>query len=88
VQAIAYCKENTAVVTVAWDQQLGEHVLPREVGWRRLNTGEPLRVYPRQRRCSHPGCDTRLCRYNPDDTCALHGGWHDRATRPGESHSR
>ena len=36
------------------------------------------------RRCAHPGCATRLSRYNPDDRCTAHGGWSDASVkRPG-----
>ena len=32
------------------------------------------RVVPAGRICAHPGCETRLSRYNPLSVCALHAG--------------
>lgn len=44
------------------------------------------------RRCSHPECQTKLSRYNPDDTCTAHGGWSDATVKrpgrkPGSAHT-
>ena len=33
------------------------------------------------RRCAAEGCDTRLSRYNPADTCNRHEGWRDKRMR-------
>lgn len=48
---------------------------------RRLTSGEAMAQYDPERRCSRPGCDCRLSRYNPSETCSLHLGWADGATR-------
>lgn len=40
-----------------------------------LSSGAPLQQQGGSRLCSHPDCTTRLSRYNPDPTCARHGGW-------------
>lgn len=40
-----------------------------------LSSGAPLHAATEARRCAHPECPTRLSRYNPDTTCARHGGW-------------
>jgi hypothetical protein len=40
-----------------------------------LSSGPPLTQQGDQRMCEHPDCTTRLSRYNPDATCARHGGW-------------
>jgi hypothetical protein len=40
-----------------------------------LASGEPLPQQATARSCRHPECSTRLSRYNPDETCARHGGW-------------
>lgn len=40
-----------------------------------LSSGAPLEQQGLTRRCDHPDCTTRLSRYNPDPTCARHGGW-------------
>jgi hypothetical protein len=40
-----------------------------------LSSGAPLEAQAIARLCAHPECTTRLSRYNPDATCARHGGW-------------
>jgi hypothetical protein len=40
-----------------------------------LASGAPLEQTSAGRYCSHPDCATLLSRYNPDATCATHGGW-------------
>ena len=45
---------------------------------RPLESGKPLSTWGVQRRCTAPGCDTLLSRYNPADTCTSHGGWRNR----------
>lgn len=40
-----------------------------------LSSGIPLDQITADRMCAHPDCSTRLSRYNPDSTCARHGGW-------------
>lgn len=40
-----------------------------------LRNGKPLDQFAAQRLCSAPGCMARLSRYNPNTTCAAHGGW-------------
>jgi hypothetical protein len=42
-----------------------------------LNVGRPLDTFAAQRHCTYPGCTVRLSRYNPNPTCATHGGWHE-----------
>lgn len=42
---------------------------------------------PEARACAHPGCATRLSRYNPDPSCGAHGGWLDPDARRGTSNS-
>ena len=39
-----------------------------------LNNGRPLDQFSSQRSCGAPGCTARLSRYNPNATCAAHGG--------------
>jgi hypothetical protein len=34
------------------------------------------RTYEPERRCSHPGCITRLSAYNGLDTCFVHSKFH------------
>lgn len=47
-----------------------------------LNNGKPLDQFAAQRCCAAPGCTARLSRYNPNPTCAAHGGWNEpRQTR-------
>ncbi len=41
----------------------------------RLGGGTPLAQFSDGRSCAHPGCTSRLSRYNPNPTCAAHGGW-------------
>jgi len=40
-----------------------------------LSSGQPLDRYPAARSCAFPGCVARLSSYNPNSTCAAHGGW-------------
>jgi hypothetical protein len=40
-----------------------------------LSSGVPLERASTRRTCEHPDCSTTLSRYNPDSTCARHGGW-------------
>ena len=40
-----------------------------------LSNGRPLDQFAEQRNCASPGCSARLSRYNPNPTCAAHGGW-------------
>ncbi|MDQ3710424.1 MAG: hypothetical protein M3387_14185 [Actinomycetota bacterium] len=40
-----------------------------------LDGGKPLDQYASNRNCTHPQCSARLSRYNPNPTCAAHGGW-------------
>jgi hypothetical protein len=40
-----------------------------------LSSGSPMEQADAGRSCAHPDCPTRLSRYNPDATCATHGGW-------------
>lgn len=42
-----------------------------------LNGGKPLERYAGGRACAYPGCAARLSRYNPNPTCATHGGWSE-----------
>jgi hypothetical protein len=42
-----------------------------------LSSGKPINQRQEQRSCAYPGCVTRLSRYNPDQCCAVHGGWAD-----------
>lgn len=46
-----------------------------------LSNGKPLEQVPGTRSCVHPGCTTRLSRYNPHAHCAAHGGWADAERR-------
>lgn len=46
-----------------------------------LRGGVALAQFEEGRRCSHPACDSLLSRYNPNDTCAAHGGWRTEAQR-------
>lgn len=41
-----------------------------------LRNGKPLDQYAEQRSCAAPGCTVNLSRYNPQPTCATHGGWN------------
>jgi hypothetical protein len=47
----------------------------------RLDSGEALEQFAPDRACTHPGCEARLSRYNPSDTCSLHAGWADTSSR-------
>ncbi len=40
-----------------------------------LDGGKPLDQYASDRHCARPQCSARLSRYNPNLTCAAHGGW-------------
>ena len=40
-----------------------------------LGVGKPLDQFSSARECAHPSCTARLSRYNPNPTCAAHGGW-------------
>jgi hypothetical protein len=40
-----------------------------------LSSGAPLEQRRASRSCAQPDCTTQLSRYNPDVTCARHGGW-------------
>ena len=40
----------------------------------------PLSTKP-PRECSADGCETKLSRYNPSDTCTVHAGWKDTRVR-------
>ena len=42
-----------------------------------LHNGKPLDQIAEQRQCVAPGCTARLSRYNPNPTCAAHGGWSE-----------
>jgi hypothetical protein len=42
-----------------------------------LGAGKPLDQFSGQRQCRYPTCEARLSRYNPDTTCAAHGGWDE-----------
>lgn len=54
---------------------------PRRESHRRLSNGEPLQQFDRDRCCAVEGCTSRLSRYNPSNTCSVHRGWVDTATR-------
>lgn len=45
-----------------------------------LDVGRPLDTFAARRTCSHPECTVVLSRYNPNPTCATHGGWHEDKT--------
>lgn len=47
--------------------------------YERLVNGKAVTASGGQRHCSHPECTTMLSRYNPDETCNLHGGWTDES---------
>lgn len=56
--------------------------------YERLVNGKQVGGTKTDRCCVHPECSTKLSRYNPDDTCNVHGGWTDesvpkRGRRPG-----
>ncbi len=40
-----------------------------------LGSGKPLDQVAGKRLCAYPGCGSQLSRYNPNSTCAAHGGW-------------
>lgn len=42
-----------------------------------LPNGKPLDQHREARRCADPDCTTKLSRYNPNEWCSAHGGWHD-----------
>jgi hypothetical protein len=43
-----------------------------------LRNGKPLDQFAALRQCNVPGCSARLSRYNPNPTCAAHGGWSEQ----------
>lgn len=56
--------------------------------YERLVNGKAVASNDDQRSCAHPKCSTKLSRYNPDNTCNVHGGWTDesvprRGRKPG-----
>jgi hypothetical protein len=42
-----------------------------------LRNGRPVESFSRDRICGRPGCTTKLSQYNPNPSCAAHGGWAD-----------
>ena len=54
---------------------------PRHESSRALATGEPLETFSQDRRCAAEGCEAKLSRYNPSDTCSVHSGWADSRVR-------
>jgi hypothetical protein len=44
-----------------------------------LNVGKPLDQVTEERRCAATGCTSLLSRYNPNPTCATHGGWSEES---------
>jgi len=48
--------------------------VPLAPGNTRLATKPP-------RTCSSDGCETKLSRYNPSNTCTSHSGWQDTRVR-------
>lgn len=54
---------------------------PRRESHRRLTNGSPVEQYALRRRCAHDGCTATLSRYNPSETCSVHEGWVDPASR-------
>lgn len=65
----------------------------RQPRYERLVTGSKVSAKEGNRFCAHPDCQTRLSRYNLDDTCNRHGGWSDeglpqRGRKPKKSSSR
>jgi hypothetical protein len=54
---------------------------PRRESHRIIASGERIDEYASGRLCKYEGCSTTLSRYNPSDSCALHRGWADHATR-------
>jgi hypothetical protein len=60
------------------------HATPRRRTERALTvlSGPAIEQFDQGRSCAHPTCNSVLSRYNPNDTCAAHGGWRqDRAVR-------
>jgi hypothetical protein len=45
---------------------------PKAIAGDPFVTGDPIKQYATGRICSAPGCETRLSRYNPNDTCSEH----------------
>lgn len=43
-----------------------------------LRVGHVLDQFAENRRCAHPECGALLSRYNPNNTCAAHGGWREQ----------
>ncbi len=63
---------------------IGDGATPRRRVERvmRLGGGTPLDQFSDGRSCAHPDCTARLSRYNPNPTCAAHGGWaRDKTVR-------
>jgi hypothetical protein len=52
---------------------------PRRESSRAISSGKPIEIHGEERNCTI--CSTRLSRYNPSDTCSLHLGWQDTASR-------
>ena len=44
-----------------------------------VRSGAALSQFDPNRQCGHPTCHARLSRYNPNSTCAAHGGWQETA---------
>ncbi len=42
-----------------------------------MRSGPALNQFDPDRQCAHPACQARLSRYNPNRTCAAHGGWQE-----------
>lgn len=68
----------------------GSYATPRRrtPRYERLVNGRAVASKQDLRCCAHPDCSTKLSRYNPDDTCNVHGGWTDesvprRGRKPG-----
>jgi hypothetical protein len=47
----------------------------------KIRTGRPMDQFETTRRCDHPECTAVLSRYNPNPSCAVHGGWADEQKR-------
>ncbi|HVM18986.1 MAG TPA: hypothetical protein VM307_03395 [Egibacteraceae bacterium] len=53
-----------------------------------LRNGKPLDQFSAERSCAAPDCSAMLSRYNPNKTCASHGGWREQPTPRRRSRSR
>lgn len=55
------------------------HAVPRRRNERALTLqgGSAIEQFDQGRQCTHPACGAHLSRYNPNDTCAAHGGWRE-----------